>query len=147
MIKAKEFWNFLCNEAGFRFFSGVPCCGLKSLYNKMSSDFLHFIPAVNESIAFGVASGADISGFKTGILMCTSNFCNVINYLNLLNDKYKIPVLLILFEDEIIQFKRFTKVNSIYLDIDYDKKLKRFLGVMEKKSMPGILVIKDGVII
>lgn len=146
MEKAKTFWEFLCNEMDYRGFSGVPCGGLKSLYAKMDSEFLHFIPATNENIALGIVAGMSISGIKSGILMRASNFCNIVNYLNLLNDKYKIPVLLILFEDEVIQFKRFIKVPSIYLNHNYNKKLKKFLEKMEKESVPGILVIREGII-
>jgi hypothetical protein len=146
MEKAKVFWQFLCNEMEYRGFSGVSCNGLKPLYAKMDSEFLHFIPATNENIALGIVAGMNISGIKSGILMRTSNFCNIVNYLNLLNDKYKIPVLLILFEDEVIQFKRFTKVLSMYLDHNYNRKLKKFLEKMEKESVPGILVIREGII-
>lgn len=146
MEKAKIFWQFLCNEMEYRGFSGVPCNGLKSLYAKMDSEFLHFIPATNENIALGIVAGMSISGIKSGILMRASNFCNIANYLNLLSDKYKIPALLILFEDEVIQFKRFTKVPRMYLDYNYNKKLKRFLKKMEKESAPRILVIREGII-
>lgn len=146
MIKAKDLWCFLCDEMEYRGFSGVSCIGLKPLHAKMSSDLLHFIPAANESIALGIVSGMSVSGIKSGILMRASNFCNIVNYLNLLNDKYKISVLLILFEDEVIQFKRFTKVPRMYLDHNYNKKLKRFLKKMEKESAPGVLVIREGII-
>ena len=146
MIKAKDLWCFLCDKMNYRGFSGVPCIGLKPLYAKMNSGFLHFIPAANENIALGIVAGMNISGIKSGILMRASNFCNIVNYLNLLNDKYKIPVLSILFEDEVIQFKRFTKVSSMYLDYDYNRKLKKFLERMEKELIPGILVIRKGIL-
>ena len=37
MVKAKEFWNYLCGELGYKFFSGVACPGLSPLYKEMDS--------------------------------------------------------------------------------------------------------------
>ena len=69
MVKAKDFWNYLCEELDYRFFAGVACPGLSPLYKKMDSKFMHYIPAVNEKIGLGLVSGAYMAGYKGALLM------------------------------------------------------------------------------
>jgi len=79
MLKYIDFWGHLCNVLSYRFFAGVPCEGLVSLYKKMDSNLMHYIPAASEQIAVGLANGAYISGIKSAILMASDN----IEFLNL----------------------------------------------------------------
>ena len=69
MVKAKDFLNYLCKELDYRFFAGVACPGLSPLYKKMDSEFMHYVPAVNERIGLGLVSGAYMAGYKGCLLM------------------------------------------------------------------------------
>jgi sulfopyruvate decarboxylase TPP-binding subunit len=77
MVKVMEFWKFLCEDLGYRFFSGVPCNGLNPLYNKMSSSFLHYLPAANEQVAVDVVSGSVLTGTKAAALMGSNKVENL----------------------------------------------------------------------
>lgn len=96
MIKAKEFLDYLCNKLEFRLFTGVPCVGLKVLYNEINKDLLHYIPTVNEITAVGVASGTWLVNFKSGVIMDSSKVESIKPILNNINFKLKIPILFIL---------------------------------------------------
>jgi sulfopyruvate decarboxylase TPP-binding subunit len=72
MIKVMDFWKLLCEGLGYRFFTGVPCKGLNTLYNKMSSSFLHYVPAANEQIAVNIANGAFLTNTKVIVFMDAS---------------------------------------------------------------------------
>jgi hypothetical protein len=69
MIKAKDYWDFLCNDVGIRFFAGLPVVGNTPLYDTMSSDFMFYLPAANERVALGIVNGARLAGVKSGLLL------------------------------------------------------------------------------
>lgn len=144
MVKAQEFWNFLCEECDYRIFSGVACKGLLSLYKTMSSEFMHYIPAANEKIALGIVSGACMGGFKGGILM-DMRFKNEIATLLKFNVDYKIPFLIIGYgtkDDKLIYDFPSTYIS----DDDYKTKIKKIIKKSETELVPGLIVIGEGVL-
>ena len=73
-MKGKDFWIKLCNELGYKFFTGVPTTDLKVLYDAMTTDILHYIPTINAQIAVGIASGMIFTGKKAVVLMPSEAF-------------------------------------------------------------------------
>jgi len=153
MVKAKEFWDYLCNELDYRFFSGVPCKGLKPLYDEMNPKFMHYIPAANERVALGLVSGAWLSGTKGAVLMNSNNLLEVINLLKNFNNKYKVPILIICCaedydwsEQDITSFllRNFEVVNTNDDRKSFDNNLKLIIDQMEKKNRAGIFFIGKG---
>lgn len=139
MITAKDFWNTVCVELDYRFFSGVATPGLLTLYKNMSPNMMHYVPAANERIALGLVSGAYLSGFKGGLLL-DGQFISDINRSLEFNMSHKIPLIIISFGDQEIALKipkiKLSSLNDIVkLDEMYDKKLN-----------PIQLMINEGVI-
>ena len=145
MVKAKEFWNYLCNELDYRFFAGVVCKGLKPLYDKMSPDFLHYIPAVNERVALGLASGASLSGVKSGILINVDGIYSIYEPLiNFVND-YKIPFLILAYNENGRKIELGIPKSELK-DDKFTVKLKTLSNKSEKLQIPGIFYIRKGII-
>jgi len=145
MVKAKEFWDYLCNELDYRFFSGVPCEGLKPLYDTMSVDFMYYVPAVNERVALGMSSGAQLAGAKSAILIDIDNIYTVYNSLFNFTNVYKIPVLIIAYKN------KGSKINigmphKEMSEIRFKPGLKKFIETMETEEIPGVFVIKEGIL-
>lgn len=144
-FEAKEFWRYLCEDLGYRFFSGTACKGLKPLYDNMDSRIMHYVPAVNERIALGIASGVALSGDKCGLLIHIKYIKDVLHLLKF-NSEYKVPVLFIVYEDEA------ASINSAFIDFFYLNldTLRKDLTKLEKKSIlkgkPGMIVIEKGVL-
>jgi len=146
MVKAKEFWNYLCNELDYRFFAGVPCKGLKPLYDKISSEFMHYIPAVNERVAVGIVSGARLAGIKSAILINANNIYAVYDLVFNFNSIYEIPFLIIVYNEGNKKLK-FFNIPKLELNAnDYISKLKTLVNKSEKLQVPVILVVGKGVI-
>jgi len=139
MVKAKEFWNYLCMDLEYRFFAGVVCPGLVPLYKKMSSDFMHYIPAANESIALGLVSGAYLSGFKGGLLMDGQFLSDVQRLLNF-NLNYKIPLLIIGYGEDNLD------INIPTINVKKLSDIKKADKIYESKLSPVIINIKEGLI-
>jgi hypothetical protein len=153
MVKAKEFWDYLCNELDYRFFSGIPCLGLKSLYDEMSPKFMHYIPAANERIALGLVSGAWLSGTKGAVLISSTNILEVINLLKNFNNEYKIPILIICYADnydwaeqDITSFLlRNFEIVHIIDDVEtFKTNLNLIINEMGKKKRSGIFFVGKG---
>ncbi len=146
MIKAKDFWDYVCNELDYRFFSGVPCKGFKPLYDKMNPEFMHYIPAVNEQVALGMANGANLAGIKSGILIDLDNIYVIYNWLFNFSMTYEVPFLIIAYKesDKEVQLPGLPKFE-LY-DNKFESKLKRLTTKLEKAELPGLLIIGKGVI-
>ena len=147
MVKAKDFWDCLCNELDYRFFSGVICKDFIPLYDEMSAEFMHYIPAANERIALGMAAGARLVNLKSGILIDHKNIYVLYDWLFNFNKVYKVPVLIITYKEDKAKLK-ITDFPKLELNSskDFNKKLKRFVNRIESVSLPGILSIGKGVI-
>jgi len=144
MIKAVDFLDYLCNTLGYRFFSGMPCCGLKPLYNSMNSDFMYYIPAVREDIALGLVSGASVSGEKSCILIHYDYLNNILNWINDFNFKHKIPFLVIVYSDNGIDIP--LKASKVVLGNDFKKDLNSISYRIDKQEKPGFVIIKEGLL-
>lgn len=148
MIKAKEFWQVLCEDLNYRFFSGVACGGFNSLFKSMSPEFMHYIPAANEKIALGLASGASVAGFKSAILISDRMFTDIIYTVNDLNFKYKIPLLIIAFSETNQEFPlKMPKINISEYNLD---EFKNYISNIDLRSQkickPGLVTIEEGVL-
>jgi len=150
MVKAEEFWNHLCNELGYRFFTGVPCKGLKPLYDTMSPEFMHYIPAVNERVAAGMCNGAILAGVKSAVLIDFKNIYSIFDLIFNFNSVYKIPFLIIAYENK----NNKINLNKIGLNIKhkylsktlFKPGMNKFIKVMEEDNTTGIVIIKEGIL-
>lgn len=94
-MKAKDFCELLKSQ-GIKFYAGVPCSILAPIIDYLSNDKeVTYIPAVNEQVAVGIASGAVLAGKKACVLMQNSGLANCLDSLASLNMLYKIPLLLV----------------------------------------------------
>lgn len=73
-MKVKDFWQNLCLAHQFNFFSGVPFGDAAFLFNTLSPKLLHFVPAVNESVALGIVGGVVSAGFRGAVIISESGF-------------------------------------------------------------------------
>lgn len=83
-------------EAGFDFYTGVPCSYLKPLINTVidaSESGLEYIPATIEGEAAALAAGAWLAGRKGVVLLQNSGLGNLVNPLTSLHLIYRIPAL------------------------------------------------------
>lgn len=95
MDNAQHFTHLL-KQAGFDFFSGVPCSFLTQVINQAIADpELDYVPATSEGEAVALAAGAWLAG-KQAVVMCqNSGLGNMVNPLTSLNAAFDIPVLLV----------------------------------------------------
>ncbi|ECG1392373.1 TPA_asm: phosphonopyruvate decarboxylase, partial [Salmonella enterica subsp. houtenae serovar 45:g,z51:-] len=95
METARHFTHLL-KQAGFNFFSGVPCSFLTQVINQAIADpELDYVPATSEGEAIALAAGAWLAG-KQAVVMCqNSGLGNMVNPLTSLNAAFDIPVLLV----------------------------------------------------
>lgn len=84
-------------NAGFNFFSGVPCGMIKPLLNELEKTVSNknFCYLPREDICLGVACGAYLAGMKPVVLMQNSGLGHSINALASLIIPFKIPITLI----------------------------------------------------
>lgn len=148
MVKAKDFWNYLCVDLNYRFFAGVPCNELKVMYSHMKSDFMHYIPANSEDIALGISSGVWLDGIKSGVLMSIERIPIILSMYTLFNTTYKIPVLLLVgyTKDEDLNVLKTYKIPYKILTESYVKDLVDLTTKLEKTELPQALLIKEGVL-
>lgn len=138
MVKAKEFWSYLCEELNYKVFAGVPCLGLSPLYKTINKANMKYIQASNERIALGIVSGVLLSGGKAGVLLHESALSGLLNEIHMVKD-FDIPILLIVYSDSKMSYPFWHKE----LSDDFNKDLK----TISKRKKPSILLIKDGVLI
>ena len=144
MVKAKDFWNYLCVELDYRFFAGVACPGLSPLYKKMNSKFMHYVPAVNERIGLGLVSGAYMSGYKGGLLMDMTFAYDLTSFIKF-NVNNRIPLLVIGCgnKDSLLTYDFPSEfINSA----SFAKKIKKVTAASESEKVPGLIVIKRGIL-
>ena len=83
-------------DAGFDFYTGVPCSFLTPLIDGVLADKrLTYIAASSEGEAVAIASGAWLAGRKTAVMCQNSGLGNAVNPLTSLNFPFRIPTLLI----------------------------------------------------
>jgi phosphonopyruvate decarboxylase len=103
--RANKFWNDMIEadsflkpavEAGYDFYTGVPCSFLTPIINRVISDTgLQYVAAASEGEAVAIAAGAWLAGRGTVVMCQNSGLGNAVNPLTSLNYPFKIPTLLI----------------------------------------------------
>ncbi|MBI4853471.1 MAG: phosphonopyruvate decarboxylase [Acidobacteria bacterium] len=95
MISSELFVNQLQN-LGFGLFTGVPCSFLSPLINYViDSPSLNYVGAANEGDAVAIATGSELAGIHSVVMMQNSGLGNAFNPLTSLNAIFHLPVLLI----------------------------------------------------
>jgi phosphonopyruvate decarboxylase len=99
MIEAKDFID-AARDAGFAFYTGVPCSFLTPLINGVIGGAtgpggLDYVGAASEGEAVAIASGAWLAGRQTVVMCQNSGLGNMVNPLTSLNAPFRIPTLLI----------------------------------------------------
>ena len=95
MIKADDFL-MPARDAGYDFFTGVPCSFLTEIINRVISDTsLDYVGAASEGEAVAIASGAWLAGRKTVVMCQNSGLGNTVNPLTSLNHPFRIPTMII----------------------------------------------------
>lgn len=138
MVKAKDFWECICNELNYRFFSGIPSEGLDPLYLKMDSKFMHYIPAISTHTAIGMANGAVIAGVKSAVFLDASKINNINIDFNIFNN---IPLLIIASGEDDLWLDN--GINIFKLGNDVTKCLRDVDEYISKGNI-GILFIGKG---
>lgn len=144
MVKAKDFWNYLCEELDYRFFAGVACPGLAPLYKKMDAKIMHYIPAANERIALGLVSGAHTAGFKSGLLL-DMRYAYDLSSLFEFNIDYGIPFLIIGHGNK-ESHVAYDFPRQVITTDNFKPKLDKVVKQMESESVPGLIVFKEGIL-
>jgi len=144
MVKAKDFWNYVCEELDYRFFAGVACPDLAPLYKNMNAKFMHYVPAVNERVGLGLVSGACLAGFRGGLLMDMSFAYDITSFL-LFNIVNRIPLLVIGAgeEDSLLTYDF---PSNFIKGPGYEEKIKEVADKLEKERVPGLIVIERGLL-
>lgn len=93
MVKAETLVQLL-EEAGFDFFTGVPCSLLQGVFALLQQK--GYIQAAREDAAVGMAAGAYLGGKQPVVLMQNSGLGQSLNALASLNLLYRIPCLLLI---------------------------------------------------
>ena len=129
MVKAEDFWNYLCNGLEYRFFSGIPCKGLNFLYDKMNVEFMHYVPAINERIAVNLVNGAYLTGVKGAILLPAEKIFTFD-----FNNKNDLPLFVITSGETI--------PRGVYT-LELKDDLEGCLNKLAKRNKPGVLFIPE----
>ena len=94
MISGPDFLRFLL-DAGFDFFTGVPCSLAKSLIATLEERG-GYIPETREDAAVGLAAGAYMAGKQPTVIMQNSGLGVCVNALASLSLMYNFPCLLLI---------------------------------------------------
>jgi len=92
-VTAHEFVRLLM-EAGFDFFTGVPCSLMKGLFTLLAEH--GYVQAAREDAAVGMATGAYLGGKQPVVLMQNSGLGQSLDALSSLALLYRIPCLLLI---------------------------------------------------
>ncbi len=94
MVSGPDFLQFL-RDAGFDFFTGVPCSLAKSLIATLEERG-GYIPETREDAAVGLAAGAYMAGKQPTVIMQNSGLGVCVNALASLSLMYNFPCLLLI---------------------------------------------------
>src|SRR5262249_6036162 len=94
MVTGTQFLQLL-QEAGFDFFTGVPCSLVKSLIATLEERG-GYIPETREDAAVGLAAGAYMAGKQPVVVMQNSGLGVCLNALSSLRLIYHLPCLLLI---------------------------------------------------
>ncbi len=165
MIEADTFLT-PAREAGFDFYTGVPCSFLTPVINRVISDrTLDYVAAASEGEAVAIASGAWLTGHRTVVMCQNSGLGNAVNPLTSLNYPFRIPTLLIVtwrggpgIKDE-PQHHLMGPITPSLLDViqvphhpfpstddDVAQALAEAQASMEKSDLPFALIMEKGAV-
>ena len=151
MIKAKDFWSYLCNDLEYRFFSGVPNIVFKSLYKKMNNSFLHYIPAVNSEAVIGVVNGIRLTGMNSMAIMGLDDLETCLISIQRFNIEYKLPLTIISNKVDNNNFKILSEfiINYKINVVDLSKNFTEDLDSVTNFSIHNLslLLVEEGFII
>ena len=163
-ISHGQFWDAIITR-GYDLFSGVPDSTFGTAFAAVAdSPNIHYVPAVREDMALGVASAAHLVGRRAGVIMQNSGLGNVMNALTSFNILYEIPVLFVVgwrgfggrpndapehwimgekTEDilDLLEIPHFTLEED-----NLDETLDGLLSIMYESNTPGALLVRPGVI-
>ena len=161
MVSVYDFWDHL-KKRDFTFFSGVPCSILEEILVAASNDrSIKYIPAVRENAALGVASGAYLTGRKSGILIQNSGLGNIINTLTSFNLIYKIPVLMfitwrgyqaedapehIIMGEKTLPLLKELNIPTVVLSENFKNDIDWAIDQTNKNFIPAAVILKKGII-
>ena len=94
MVSGPDFLRFLL-DAGFDFFTGVPCSLAKSLIATLE-ECGGYVPETREDAAVGLAAGAYMAGKQPTVIMQNSGLGVCVNALASLSLMYNFPCLLLI---------------------------------------------------
>ena len=94
MVSGLDFLRFLL-DAGFDFFTGVPCSLAKSLIATLEERG-GYVPETREDAAVGLAAGAYMAGKQPTVIMQNSGLGVCVNALASLSLMYNFPCLLLI---------------------------------------------------
>ena len=163
-IPPDQFWDAI-KKRGYDLFSGVPDSTFGTAFAAVMDDpDIHYVPAVREDMALGIASAAHLVGRRAGVIMQNSGIGNVMNALTSFNILYEIPVLFVVGwrgyggrpNDAPEHWIMGEKTEDI-LDLlgmphqmleedGLDQALDGLLSIMYESNTPGALLVKPGVI-
>ena len=163
MISAEAFLAPV-RDAGFDFFTGVPCSYLTPLINRViGGDAYDYVAAASEGEAVAIAAGAWLAGKKTVFMCQNSGLGNAVNPLTSLNHPFRIPTLAVVtwrggpgLKDE-PQHELMGKITPDLLDVirvpnelfpkrleDVGPVLGRALDHMQREQLPYALIMNKG---
>lgn len=147
-MKVKEFWELLCEELDYRFFTGVPSLELKGIYDKMSSKLMYYVPATRENVALGMANGVALSGIYSAVFIDADRAHNLMDWLNSFNLEYKVPILIIASEREenSIAKKLFSMYKIPYRTLKNASDIRQITNKIRKSNRPGVLIVGEGAV-
>jgi sulfopyruvate decarboxylase TPP-binding subunit len=128
------FWEKLCTDLNYHFFTGVPNESLKDIFNTLNPDFLHFVPTVNDSTAVGLAAGVCLSGYKSVVLCDNDSLLSVKVQINNFVIKHNIPILFITDSVQDVGLKSFDLIDGLSV-------LDKADAYMECEKLPVTLKI------
>lgn len=132
-MEVSDFWNTLCNECGYRFFTGAPNKLLSNLFNSLNSEMLHFVPAVNDTVALHIASGVSMVGDKAAILCSGTTFVVGGYQIDNLIVRANIPVLFVVP----------TGVATPGIEVFYEDHIVAACRYIEGEQKPAVVVYNN----
>lgn len=163
-VRAQELWDAL-KARHYAFVAGVPDSTFGSLYSIAAGDpEVHYVPAVREDIALGLASAGYLAGRRAAVLMQNSGLGNCLNALTSFSLIYKVPATLVVGwrgsdappsdapEHHIMGAKTIEILEVLGLPYaileaePLEDILDRLILSIEERSVPGVLLVRPGVI-
>lgn len=163
-MEAALFWHIL-KEQNVNFYSGVPDSTFHHAYDALFADpDITYVPAVREDVALGIASAAYFAGKRGGVVLQNSGIGNIVNALTSFSLVYRVPVLLIVgwrgyggppndAPEHWIMGPRTTQFFDLmeipckeFEPANFEVELDGLLNDMDKRSVPGALIVRSGLI-